>query len=169
MPGAGKSSCLKYLQTVLDVQTCDLDYHIEKLTGISIHQYWDWYGEPSFRSLERKVLIQILDSDDSIIAMGGGTPCFFNNLSLIKERSLCIYIKADPDKIVGFTDFSNRPNFSHSVSFVDQLNSLLERRKPFYERADYLIENDYIELNWMNTVKEICIKDLNIKEIKNGK
>ncbi|MGB5025174.1 MAG: shikimate kinase [Saprospiraceae bacterium] len=157
MPGSGKTWLANALKKELGFNALDLDHYFEAQSGMTIPQFWNQYGEAEFRVQERCFMFELLDSQVSIIAMGGGTPCFFNNLDCIKKQSLCIYIKADLVQLEAKNDFIDRPHFASNSSKSDFLNKLYQQRKKWYERADLIIENDFNELNVLDNVKNICI------------
>lgn len=157
MPGSGKTWLANALKTELGLDVLDLDHYFEAQSGMTIPQFWKQYGEAQFRVLERYYMFELLDSQVSIIAMGGGTPCFLNNLDCIKQQSFCLYLKADLVQLEAKNDFNNRPQFAGNASNADFLEMLYQKRKKWYERADLIVENDFNELNVLDNVKNICI------------
>lgn len=43
------------------------------------------------------MLEEVSDFENIIIATGGGTPCFFDNIELMNNKGLTIYLHADSD------------------------------------------------------------------------
>ena len=157
MPGSGKTWIMRVLEKDFGLSVQDLDDYFEFQCGMSISQFWAQYGQEEFRCLERYFMLELLESQVSIIAMGGGTPCFFNNIELIKERSLSIYLKVNPIQLNVQTNFKNRPLFDGNSNRLDQLEQLYRQRSAWYERADKIIVNDFNELNVIDNVKNVCI------------
>lgn len=157
MPGSGKTWLANALKTELGLDVLDLDHYFEAQSRMTIPQFWKQYGESQFRVLERYYMFELLDSQVSIIAMGGGTPCFLNNLDCIKQQSFCLYLKADLVQLEAKNDFNNRPQFAGNASNADFLKMLYQKRRNWYERADLIVENDFNELNVLDNVKNICI------------
>lgn len=157
MPGSGKTWLIKTLKKEMDLEVQDLDLYFETQVGMTISQFWKQKGEAEFRALERFYMFELLDSQVSIIAMGGGTPCFFNNLDCIKKQSLCIYLKTNLVQIESKIDFDKRPQFAEKSNKLVELDKLYQLRKSWYERADMTIENDFNELNVFDSVKNICL------------
>jgi shikimate kinase len=89
--GCGKSTIGKKLAKTLSCKFIDLDKYIERKTGESIQQIFKEKGEKYFRVLETESLMEICESDNLVIATGGGTPCFFDNMQRILARQLFHY------------------------------------------------------------------------------
>ena len=92
--GSGKSSYGKELAEDMGYDFFDLDTEIEKQAKASIATLFEEKGEDFFRKLEREVLLKTLDLDDNVvIATGGGTPCFFDNIKWMNENGETVYLK----------------------------------------------------------------------------
>jgi shikimate kinase len=94
--GCGKSTIANILSKTINIPFVDLDKIIEEKTNLTINQIFEQYGEIYFRKLEHDVFVELLNSpDNSIIGLGGGTPCYANNHELLKgDNVLSIYLKA---------------------------------------------------------------------------
>jgi shikimate kinase len=85
---SGKSSIGKKLSKRLTMNFIDLDDYIIGKEKLSIAEIFKQKGEIYFRNIENKYLKEILSkNDDFILALGGGTPCYANNMELIKDRA----------------------------------------------------------------------------------
>jgi shikimate kinase len=144
--GSGKSTLGKKLAKKIQAPFVDLDMEIEKKEDKSIEQIFNEKGEAYFRKIESAVLSEILgNGGDVVLSLGGGTPCFNNNLMLIKKMSTSIYIKLPAITLVQRLNQSNkniRPliaNLSQSelLPFIEQQ---LTEREEFYSKADYIYE-----------------------------
>lgn len=93
--GSGKSSIGKKLSMKLGWDFADLDQVIEDGEGRSISEIFDKHGETAFRKMESEYLRRITSGRNTIIACGGGTPCFFENMAFMNENGLTVYIKMD--------------------------------------------------------------------------
>lgn len=94
--GCGKSTIAQNLSKNTNLPFLDLDICIEKKANLSIKEIFEQYGEIYFRKLEHEMFLELLQSpENSIIGLGGGTPCYANNhLLLQKENISSIYLKA---------------------------------------------------------------------------
>jgi shikimate kinase len=99
--GSGKSTIASRLSKITNIPCIDLDKNIEERTNLSIDQIFKIHGEIYFRKLERTVLLELLaSSNDEIISLGGGTPCYANNHELlIGEGIFSIYLKASVETL----------------------------------------------------------------------
>ncbi len=99
---SGKSTIGREISKKLDMKFIDLDDYISKREKTSISEIFKVKGEIYFRRIENLYLSEILNSKDSIIlSLGGGTPCYSNNMELIlNSEASSIYIKASIKTLV---------------------------------------------------------------------
>lgn len=101
MPGSGKSAIGKALAKALELPFVDLDNVIAAEEGCSIPQLFAAKGETYFREREAKLLRKALVPDSAeaaspvVLAAGGGTPCFFENMRYIQQHSISVYLSAE--------------------------------------------------------------------------
>ncbi len=92
---SGKSSVGKILVERLEIDFIDLDTYIETKEDISVSDIFAKKGEIYFRIKETEYLTELLNSGtDFVLSVGGGTPCYANNIQLIAEKSQSFYLKA---------------------------------------------------------------------------
>ncbi len=145
--GSGKTSVGKKLANKLEKQFYDLDRFIEEKEGKSISEIFREIGESGFRELESKYLRELANQQNAVIALGGGTPCFSNNMEFIKSNGISIYLKLDESILVGRlrTNKTKRPLIANKTdeeisAFVRET---LEQREPFYDQANYVLEGNH--------------------------
>ena len=140
--GAGKTTLGKKLATRLQMPFYDLDAFIEEQRGKSIAIIFEEDGESTFRSIEQaslKAIIAKKGDVGGIVSLGGGTPCFFDNITVIKQAGVAIYLKppvgVTVSRIEGTGD--TRPLLANKTK--DELTAyvleVLEKREPFYAQA----------------------------------
>ena len=137
--GSGKSSIGKKLATVLGLPFKDMDTEIENSEGMGIPEIFSNKGEIYFRKVENRVLKNILDQPESfVLATGGGTPCYANSLSLMKEHpdTVLLYLKSSLEVLTErlFQEKDKRPLLAHLKS-KEEVNDFI--RKHLFERAFY--------------------------------
>ena len=138
LPGSGKTTLGKQLASILEIPFFDLDAEIERQTGKSIPTLFEEEGEDYFREKERSCLQAFLNRQDFILATGGGTPCFFDNLDQMLEFGIVVFLNPSMDEILSRLDaeeMKTRPLFSDSESIAGKLQRLLDARIDFYQRA----------------------------------
>jgi shikimate kinase len=97
--GSGKSTAGKKIAASLGWNFIDLDREIEHRTGRLIHDIFAKEGEESFRKIESSVLKDLSASENTVIACGGGTPCFNSNMDFMLEKGLTVYLKMDVEEL----------------------------------------------------------------------
>ncbi|MCK5638561.1 MAG: shikimate kinase [Flavobacteriaceae bacterium] len=155
---SGKSTISKILADNVDINFIDLDDYISEKEGDTIKNIFKNKGEIYFRIQENKYLIELLNNQKSIVlAVGGGTPCYSNNMDLINEKSTSIYLKANLNSLFKrlIKEKSDRPLISdlNNDKLKEFIAKHLFERAPYYERADYTINIDDKSIE--NIVKEV--------------
>ncbi|MFH6960871.1 shikimate kinase [Flavobacterium aquidurense] len=99
--GCGKSTIAQNLSKITNIPFLDLDKCIENKANLSINEIFEQFGEIHFRKLEHEIFVELLQSsEDSIIGLGGGTPCYANNHELLKSDDVTsVYLKASIDTL----------------------------------------------------------------------
>src|SRR5690606_18911594 len=94
--GSGKSTVAQNIASQLNLNYIDLDSKIENHTKRSVSQIFEEKGEIFFRKVENQLLQDVLNNNqDYVLALGGGTPCYGNNIELLKQSAAnLIYLKA---------------------------------------------------------------------------
>tara|TARA_B100001093_G_C26659829_1_gene941249 strand:- start:443 stop:979 length:537 start_codon:yes stop_codon:yes gene_type:complete len=152
--GSGKTKVGKKLSKKIGIKFYDLDQEIELFCSKSINQIFNEIGEIKFRELEQRILIKILNKDEFyILSLGGGTPCYFNNMELISNKTKnTFYINLDSKVLANrlFLRKTKRPLISsidtekEMLSFV---NKHLFERIHFYKKASYMIKSSKKDVN----------------------
>ena len=146
--GVGKSYIGKKLSKELMIDFIDLDNYIETHEKKSISNIFFEKGEIYFRSIENKYLELILNKNlKCVISTGGGTPCYSNNIDLIKRNKdlKSFYLKSSSTQLTNilFSEREKRPLIS-SINSKKDLNSFISKhlfeRNIFYNQADYVID-----------------------------
>ncbi|HEY3196124.1 MAG TPA: shikimate kinase [Candidatus Dormibacteraeota bacterium] len=118
----------------------DLDFMIENEAGMAISDIFATRSEEAFRAIESRLLPDVL-KPGAVAALGGGTPVPESNWKLIQERSITVYLEASFESIWSrIRGFSNRPVAAGRTR--EQLNALLEERRPRYEEAAHRVDAD---------------------------
>jgi len=90
--GAGKTTFGKRLADAIAYRFVDLDEEIIANAECTIVDFFQQYGEEAFRRKEREVLQNFLTGNDLVIAIGGGTPCYADNMKLMNANGLTVFL-----------------------------------------------------------------------------
>jgi shikimate kinase len=140
LPGSGKTSLGKQLAKLMNLPFVDLDEELERAQGKSIPEMFLQGGEPDFRLMEQTCLRATLDkSIEMVLATGGGTPCFFDNLNWLMEAGTLVFlnppIEVIAERQLGIQE-NSRPLLSGEGNLTDKLRELYQKRLPFYQKAE---------------------------------
>ena len=142
---SGKSTIGREISKKLDMKFIDLDDYISKREKSSISEIFKVKGEIYFRRIESFYLSEILNSKDRfILSLGGGTPCYSNNMELIlNSEASSIYIKASIKTLVArlTSEKNKRPLVAELEN--DKLTEFVAKhlfeRRFFYEQASITV------------------------------
>ncbi|WP_456484669.1 shikimate kinase [Desulfurobacterium sp.] len=136
--GCGKSTVGRLLSKKLNFPFIDIDEEIGKKVGTSIPEIFRQFGEDFFREKEIEIFKAIISNFDKvIISTGGGMPSYKNNLKILNERSISIYLKADFETLwERIKADSNRPLVKRGKN---ELMKLYKTRENFYKKAKIII------------------------------
>ena len=145
---SGKSTIGREISKKLDMKFIDLDDYISKREKRSISEIFKVEGEIYFRRIESLYLGEILNSKDSfILSLGGGTPCYSNNMELIlNSEASSIYIKADIKTLASrlTAEKNKRPLVAYlkDDKLIEFVAKHLFERRFFYEQASITVHTE---------------------------
>lgn len=145
-PGAGKSTVGRRLANRLNMTFVDLDLYIEEKYHTAIPLLFQKYGESAFRTLESAALAEVLGKENAVIATGGGTPCFNDNMAKINAHASSVYLKLTEDQLVEHLLASKkRRPLTDSLSepeLCEYVRETLPKREPYYLKAHSVLTLD---------------------------
>lgn len=137
--GCGKSTLGRALRVTSGLEFIDLDHYIENRFHQTISEIFAERGEAGFRRLERAMLEEVSGFSDTIIACGGGTPCFFDNMELMNNRGLTVWLNTPIERLYERLqrNRSKRPILANKSDseLMDFIEKALQERTPFYSKA----------------------------------
>lgn len=145
MPASGKTTLAKLLAQKMGLDFFDLDELIERQTQNSIRNIFKEKGENYFRELESsKLKLWIAENNNFVLACGGGTPCFLNNMKLMNENGITIFLECAPEEIYERIKNSNEQRplllYTNDAGLLLSIEKLNVLRKKFYTRAQIKID-----------------------------
>lgn len=145
--GSGKTYWGKKWSATQGLAFHDLDDIIETQEDKSIARIFEEQGEAHFRDLETRAL-QELAGTNSIIAVGGGTACFNDNISWMNEYGTSVYLHSSPENILGRLagEKNKRPLIKHlrDDELLFYIREKIKEREPFYHQAKITVNVDDI-------------------------
>ena len=145
--GSGKSTLARLFAESIGLSAIDLDDYISEKEKMSIPEIFEKKGEIYFRRIEGTYLNELLTSEGALIlALGGGTPCYGNNMELIKEKATSVYLRGSiPTLSKRLTnERSKRPLIAslEPEQLTEYIAKHLFERRAYYEQADHIIAID---------------------------
>lgn len=149
--GCGKSKVGSSLASRLTMEYLDLDDYMESKEGMTISQLFSEKGELYFRKKETAYLIECLETkQNTILALGGGTPCFSGNMEVIAKTPdvQSVYLKTAIAILVErlFEERKKRPLIAHLETkdlLADFVGKHLFERSYYYHQAMHCVLTDY--------------------------
>jgi shikimate kinase len=158
LPGSGKTTILNEMHKRLGIHCVDLDISLERQIGMTIATYWNFYGELSFRIIERQNLLRQITTNTILYACGGGTPAHFDNLNYMKSFGQTMYLNCSiPTLVQRLSGNANRPIFQKlsPLEIELKLKKLHLQRIKYFEQADIILNVDNDEQSVINKVMHI--------------
>ena len=145
--GSGKSHWGKLWAAEYKLGFVDMDEEIEIRERKTVSEIFDSKGEDYFRLVERDLLRTYEELDSSIIACGGGTPCFHDNMKWMNEHGITTYLSATPQQILRRLLKTQQQNQRPLISKLNQAELLffiekkMKEREPFYNQANIILDS----------------------------
>jgi shikimate kinase len=145
--GSGKSFLGRQLACQLNYTFIETDEWIEHAEGKSISKIFEEEGEPYFRKKETEFLLGLKMVNFCVIATGGGMPCYADNMNLMNTLGTTIWLEVDENILLERlkAEKEHRPMLVKAYDLQKRIRDLLETRKPYYQRANKIIQNPNID------------------------
>ena len=147
--GAGKTTLGKAFARAMGLTFVDLDWYIEERFHKTVSQIFAERGEEGFRELEKRMLHEVGDFEDVVISVGGGTPCFFDNIDYMNQAGETVFL--DVDNKVLFRRLKvakqQRPLLANKTDeeLVAFIQEALQKRLPHYTKAKHVFNGEFLE------------------------
>jgi shikimate kinase len=149
--GSGKTHWGQLLSQKLSIPFFDLDEQVVSHEGKLIVEIFAENGEEYFRMLEKDVLHIITESHEKfVMACGGGSPCYFNNIDYMNQSGTTVWINTPPDTLFQrlIKEKEKRPLIKGLTN--EQLKNYISKkfadRRIYYEQADVVIDEEPVQL-----------------------
>ena len=149
--GTGKSAVAQKFAEMHDWKCRELDTLIEQKENRTISGMFAQDGEEYFRTVETEVLKESLEGSRIILSCGGGTPIKEENVEIMKNNGIVIWLKAEPATILDrVKDDNKRPLLQGNMN-LEYIEAMINKRIKYYENAaDFQIDTDQY------SIAEIC-------------
>lgn len=148
--GAGKTTLGKELAKKLKFKFTDTDTSVELLAGKSINDLFDKGGEIYFRMKEQEVLRSFANKDNCVVATGGGTPCFKDNMQWMNENGITVYLKLHRGVLFHrlLPEKNSRPLLSKldDIALMEFIMNKLPERDFYYRQSKIIVRADKLSI-----------------------
>jgi shikimate kinase len=158
LPGSGKTTLGKALAEDLQLLYLDLDGEIEKSEGQSVQHIFEIRKEEYFREVEARILQRFCESAEHfVMAVGGGAPCFYDNLERMNVAGTSIFLDVSESEIVARlvkTNLDERPLLANlsADELLQKIKTLRAKRLDFYTRAHFTLRGDALMISDLSRV-----------------
>ncbi len=160
--GCGKTYWAKQWGETFQLKYFDLDEEIEKREGKTISNIFKEKGEDYFRKIESHALKTYMHLDEVIIACGGGTPCFFNNMQWMNKMGITIYLISSPGELAERLrkEKEARPLITDVPDDVMEtfIEQRLKQREPWYLQSMYHLHTRYLTNDNFEKIRRVNAK-----------
>ena len=146
----------------------DLDSEIERLEGKSAAQIIAEEGEEAFRRIESKVLKSTSALKHTVIACGGGTPCYRDNMEFMTLHGMTLWLIASPERIaerIMEAGLESRPLLAgkEGGELTTHIRGHIRSRQPYYFKAQWRFSGEHLENEEeIRTTVDKFIEELNL-------
>lgn len=147
--GAGKTTVGKAFAKQCGLSFIDLDWYIEERFHKTVGELFTERGEEGFREIERNMLHEVADIENVVISTGGGTPCFFDNMSFMNQKGITVYLNVSQDILLRRLRVATqtRPILQgkNDLELLELINEGLNKRVHYYKQAKYSFDGNNLE------------------------
>ena len=147
--GAGKTTLGKAFARAMGLAFVDLDWYIEERYHKTVRQIFEERGEDGFRELEKRMLHEAGEFENVVISVGGGTPCFFDNMEYMNSVGETVFLDVDVKVLFRRLKVAKqqRPLLANKTDeeLMAFIVEALQKRLPFYSKAKYVFNGERLE------------------------
>lgn len=156
MPGAGKTYRGRQIADKYGLAFVDIDELIEQEEQRSVSEIFTTKGEEYFRKKETECLQKLRGEKNTIVACGGGTPVYNDNIAWMKENGCVIYLIANINNLPGRIGRDKTRPLLNESDIKQQLESMFKARQSYYEQAHYTVQADESIIAKFGEIIELC-------------
>ncbi len=165
--GCGKSTIGHAVSRLTGLAFFDLDKYIEQRFRHSVNELFAIHGETGFRELERNMLHELSDFENAIIACGGGTPCFYDNMQYMNFHGTTVFLDT-PVKLLHSRLMRGRAKRPLIAGKSDEelelyIRESLSKRMKYYSLAQLRFTTDLLDSE--SEIQDSAMKFVNLLSI----
>ena len=162
--GSGKTTLGRAFARKRGLGFIDLDWYIEERLHKTVSEIFAERGDEGFREIECKMLHEVGEYENVIIACGGGTPCFFDNMDYMNRTGQTVLLDASNEVLFRRLKIAKakRPLLADKTDteLMDVILDGLQKRMPYYSKAQYKLGADHLE-----SISQISDTMLSLEEL----
>lgn len=158
--GSGKTTVGRRLAKQLNYEFVDVDQLFEERFRLSISAFFEKYDEAAFRQIEKELIEELSKELNLVISTGGGAPCFFDNLEVMKNSGIVVYLQ------MAVKSLSDRLSHAKKIrpilknlsgeGLVTFIQNQLSDREVFYKQANISVKGESINIDTLaNTIRPL--------------
>jgi shikimate kinase len=152
--GVGKTTIGRQLAKALQRPFYDSDKFIEQKTGVDIATIFEFEGEQGFRKREHKVIQELTQIQNIILATGGGVVVNEDNRRLLKQLGFVIYLQCSVERLYERTRKDTQRPLLQTENPRQRIEQLLKQREPLYSSCADLT------INTENLMSKVVVKKI---------
>lgn len=147
--GSGKTTLGRAFARETGLDFIDLDGYVEERLHKTVSEIFAEQGENGFREVERRLLHEAGEFENVVIACGGGTPCFFDNMDYMNHAGDTVFLDVSPEVLFRRLKVAKakRPLLAGKPDeeLMETIVQGLGHRLPFYTQARYRLSGERLE------------------------
>lgn len=151
--GSGKTYWGKKWSELSGLEYFDIDEIVEQQQGKTITKIFAEDGEDHFRNLETNILRSLSNKNNIIVATGGGTPCFNDNISWMNKNGTCVYLQSSSENILKRlkSEKEKRPLIKNlkDDELLFYITEKIKEREHFYNQAKIILNVDHLTQDYI--------------------
>ncbi len=145
--GTGKTQIGKRVAKAMNRPFIDIDREIERTQRKRISDIFAEEGEEYFRYLESKIIEEVSEINNQVIATGGGAVLNEKNLEILRKNGVLICLKASPEIIYNRIKTDDQRPLLSGEDLYKKICELLAKREAKYMGADHLIDTSDLSID----------------------
>lgn len=145
---SGKTTLGRMMARDEGLEFIDLDEYIEQREGKSVSDIFREKGESGFREIERQSLREVSEKENCVIACGGGTPCFFDNMDFMNSCGETIFLESSEevllDRLLKYGSLRPIVAGKSKNEILEIIRRQMDERKKFYDQAKRKLNTDWL-------------------------